>query len=84
MLILGRFTERTPVLDGLRTRLRELGFAPIVFDFERPTSKDLTETVQILAGLSAFIIADLTAPRSAPHEAQAVIPAYSPSWPARS
>jgi uncharacterized protein YjbI with pentapeptide repeats len=76
VLILGRFTDRTPVLAGLRTRLRELGFAPIVFDFERPTSKDLTETVKVLAGLAAFIVADLTAPRSTPHEAQAVIPDY--------
>lgn len=76
VLILGRFTERMAVLDGLRARLRELGFAPMVFDFERPVSRDLTETVSTLAGLSAFIIADLTAPRSTPHEAQAVIPNY--------
>lgn len=76
VLVLGRFTDRMFVLQGLRARLRELGFAPIVFDFQRPTSRDLTETVKILAGLAAFIIADLTAPRSAPHEAQAVIPDY--------
>jgi uncharacterized protein YjbI with pentapeptide repeats len=76
VLILGRFTERMTVLDGLRRRLRELGYVPMVFDFERPVARDLTETVSTLAGLSAFILADLTAPRSTPHEAQAVIPNY--------
>ncbi len=77
VLVLGRFSERKSVVAGLRERLRELGFAPIVFDFEQPSQRDLTETVSTLAGLSAFIIADLTAPRSIPQEAQAVIPAYS-------
>ena len=76
VLILGRFTDRKAVLNGLRTRFRELGFVPMVFDFERPNSKDLSETVKTLAGLSAFIVADLTAPRSTPHEAQAIVPEY--------
>lgn len=76
VLILGRFTDRKTVLDGLRARFRELGFVPVVFDFEKPNSKDLSETVKTLAGLAAFIVADLTAPRSTPHEAQAIVPDY--------
>ena len=76
VLILGRFGERKPVLDKLRVRLRELGFAPMVFDFEKPVSKDFTETVRTLAGMSAFIVADITAPKSVPQEAQATIPDY--------
>ena len=77
VLILGRFGDRLTLLHELRNRLRELGFIPIVFDFERPRLRDLNETVRVLAGLSAFVVADLTAPRSTPHEAQAVMSDYS-------
>ena len=42
VLILGRFTEeRKPVLDAIRDKLRELGFVPMMFDFEKPTQRDL-------------------------------------------
>jgi uncharacterized protein YjbI with pentapeptide repeats len=75
VLILGRFTpERRVVLDALRDKLRQHDYLPIVFDFERPSSKDLTETVCILAHLSKFIILDLTDPSSAAHEAATIIP----------
>lgn len=75
VLILGRFTppERKAVLDGLRTRLRGLGYVPIVFDFDKPKDRDLTETVQTLAGLSKFVIVDLTAPKSTPLEMEATV-----------
>ena len=76
VLILGRFGERKQILDKLRARLRELGFVPMVFDFKKPASKDFTETVRTLAGISAFILADITAPKSVPQEAQVVIPEY--------
>jgi uncharacterized protein YjbI with pentapeptide repeats len=77
VLILGRFTEeRKPVLDAIRDRLRELGFVPMMFDFERPTQRDFTETIKTLAGLSRFIIADITNPRSSPLELQATMPDY--------
>ena len=52
VLILGRFTpERKLVLDAIRAELRRLGFVPIMFDFERPTSRDFTETIMTLAGV---------------------------------
>jgi hypothetical protein len=39
-----------------------------VFSFDRPETKDFTETVRLLAGLSKFVIADLSSPKSAPYE----------------
>jgi uncharacterized protein YjbI with pentapeptide repeats len=76
VLILGRFTERKELLDRMADKLRSLGYLPMIFDFERPTDRDLTETVKILAGLSRFVIADITNPRSAPLELQAAVPDY--------
>jgi uncharacterized protein YjbI with pentapeptide repeats len=76
VLVLGRFTERKPLLDAIADRLRELDYLPIIFDFERPTDRDITETVKILAGLSLFVIADVTNPRSVPLELQATVPDY--------
>jgi uncharacterized protein YjbI with pentapeptide repeats len=75
VLILGRFSDpqRKSVLDGLREGLRNFDLLPIVFDFDRPTDKDYTETVQTLAGLSMFVIADLTSPKSTPLELEATI-----------
>ena len=75
VLILGRFTpERKIVLDSLREELRRRGYLPILFDFKKPSSRNLTETVSTLAHLSRFIIADLTDPRSIPNELRAIIP----------
>jgi len=69
VLILGRFTpERKAVLDALREALREQGYLPILFDFDKPNSQDLTETVSTLAHLSRFIIVDLSDPSSTPYE----------------
>jgi len=75
VLILGRFTpERKAVLDALREALRTHGYIPILFDFEKPGNRNLTETVRTLAHLSRFIIADLTDPSSIPQELQAIVP----------
>lgn len=75
VLILGRFTrERKFVLDGLREGLRKQGFTPVVFDFTPPATRDVSETVSILAHLARIVIADLTDPRSVPHELEAIVP----------
>jgi len=75
VLILGRFTpERKTVLDALRDELRERNYSPVVFDFEKPVSRDLTETVSTLAHLARFIIVDLTDPSSAQHEVATIVP----------
>jgi uncharacterized protein YjbI with pentapeptide repeats len=76
VLILGRFTDRKNVLEVIREEVRQRGYLPIVFDFERPTDRDFTETVMTLAGMSRFIIADITKPKSVPLELQATVPNY--------
>jgi hypothetical protein len=75
VLLLGRFTEgRITILERLREKLRSLGFVPMVFNFDKPETKDFTETVRLLANLSHFVIVDITNPRSTPLELQATVP----------
>ena len=75
VLLLGRFTEgRIAVLERLRDELRKRGYLPIVFNFDKPETKDFIETIRLLAGLSKFVIADITNPKSAPLELQATVP----------
>jgi hypothetical protein len=77
VLILGRFSsERKQILDAIADHLRTKGYLPIIFDFDRPSERDFTETIKILAGLSLFIIADITNPKSSPLELQATVPDY--------
>src|SRR3954449_3077457 len=75
VLILGRFTPgRKAVLDALRQELRKRDYLPILFDFDAPATRDITETVSLLARMARFIIADLTNPSSIPMELQAIVP----------
>jgi Pentapeptide repeats (8 copies) len=74
-LLLGRFTEgRIETLERFREKLRSLGFVPMVFNFDKPETKDFPETVGLLANLSHFVIVDITNPRAAPLELQAAVP----------
>lgn len=75
VLILGRFTpERKATLDTIREELRKHDYLPILFDFDIPESRDITETVTLLARMARFIIADLTEPSSIPKELEAIVP----------
>ena len=77
VLILGRFTEdRKRLLEAIKARLRQEGYLPIIFDFQKPKARDFTETVQTLAGLSRFVIANIGKPRSVQQELQATIPNF--------
>jgi hypothetical protein len=53
-----------------------MGLLPILFDFEGSRERDFTETIKILAGLSLFVIADITNPKSSPLELQSTVPDY--------
>jgi hypothetical protein len=78
VLILGRFTdERKAVLDALREELRKRNYVPIMFDFSVPATRDITETVSLLARMARFIIADLTDPSSIPKELEAIVPSLA-------
>jgi hypothetical protein len=75
VLILGRFTpERKAVLDALREELRRRDYLPILFDFDVPAGRDITETISLLARMARFIVADLTDPSSLPKELEAIVP----------
>jgi uncharacterized protein YjbI with pentapeptide repeats len=81
VLILGRFTpERKAILRSIRNVLKKKDYVPVLFDFQGPASRDLTESISVLAHLSKFVIADLTEPRSIPHELSVIAPAL-PSVP---
>lgn len=75
VLILGRFLpKRKRVLDRLADALRVRGKVPVVFDFPGPAERELSDTVRFIAGMSQFIVVDLTKASSVPLELQATIP----------
>ncbi len=75
VLILGRFTpERKAVLDALREALRKRDRLPIIFDFDKPATRDTEETIKTLAGMARYIIADITDAKSIPQELGSIVP----------
>lgn len=75
VLILGRFTPaRKPILDAIREELRKKNYIPVLFDFEKPSTRSFIDTVSTLAHMSRFIIADLSTPKIVLQELQKIIP----------
>ncbi len=75
VLILGRFTpERKAVLDAIKDELRLRNYLPIVFDFENASNKSIDETINLLARMSRFVIADITDAKSIPQELRGFVP----------
>jgi uncharacterized protein YjbI with pentapeptide repeats len=76
VLILGRFSEeRKRVLDAIRDELRNHNYLPIMFDFEATTNQATLETINTLASMARFVIADLTDARSVLMELVSIVPA---------
>jgi hypothetical protein len=74
VLILGRFTdERKVVLDAIREELRKRDYLPVLFDFDKPASRDIMETISTLAHMARFIIADITDAKSISAELQCIV-----------
>jgi uncharacterized protein YjbI with pentapeptide repeats len=75
VLILGRFTvERKAVLNALRDELPKRNYLPILFDFDKPTSRNTVETITLLARMARFVIADISDAKSVLQELQAIVP----------
>jgi hypothetical protein len=75
VLILGRFTaDRKEVLDALREELRKRNYLPILFDFEKPRSRDTDETITLLARMARFIVADISDAKAVLQELRGIVP----------
>jgi hypothetical protein len=62
------------VFDALRDELRERDFLPILFDFDKPASRNTDETITLLARMARFVIADISDAKSVLQELRAIVP----------
>jgi uncharacterized protein YjbI with pentapeptide repeats len=75
VLILGSFVDtRKIVLHAIREELRSRDYLPILFDFEKPMSRDTDETITLLARMARFVIADISDSKSVLQELRAIVP----------
>lgn len=73
VLLLGGFRDGgLERLYSMREWFQDSGYMAMIFDFARPDNLSLTETVVTMAGLSKFIVVDLTGP-SVPAELQSIL-----------
>ena len=74
VLLLGRLTyERKHALHAIRDELRKLSYLPIVCDFDKSASRDLTGTISTLANLARFVIADITDAKNISQELERIV-----------
>jgi len=58
----------------LKDGLHERHYLPMLFDFDPSEKRDLTETVQLMANLARFVMADITEAKSISQELIGIIP----------
>ncbi|WP_027420328.1 hypothetical protein [Crocinitomix catalasitica] len=58
----------------MKSVLTSKDYVPILFDFEKPKNRDLTETVGLIVRMSKFIVAYLAEAKSIPQELSELIP----------
>jgi uncharacterized protein YjbI with pentapeptide repeats len=81
VLVLGNFAPQPKtVLDAIRAELKKRDCVPVIFDFKRPSFRDTDETINMLARMARFIVADATDARSLPQELKGIVEAL-PSVP---
>jgi hypothetical protein len=72
--------ERKGILDGIRDELRKRDYLPVLFDFDKPSNRDITETASTLSHMAKLVIADITDAKSISQGLMAIAPAL-PSVP---
>ena len=84
VLILGRFEEkRKVVLDAIQHEIKDnFNYVPVIFEFDVPKGLTTTETIETLAGMSRFILADITDAKCVLQELRGIVP-DSPSLPVK-
>ena len=63
-----------PCSTRLREELRKRNYLPILFDFEKPRSRDTDETITLLARMARFVIADISDAKAVLQELRAIVP----------
>lgn len=74
VLLLGRFGGGgLEVLQAVGDGLRDAGYLPMIFEFDRPEDRTYTDVIRTLAGLASFVVVDLSGP-SVPQELYSNVP----------
>jgi hypothetical protein len=71
---LAESSRAAKVLDALRNELRKRDYLPILFDSEKPRSRNTDETITLLARMARFVIADISDARAVLQELRAIVP----------
>jgi hypothetical protein len=61
-------------LDALPEEVGKRNYLPILFDFSVPATRDITESVSLLARMARFLVADITDAKSIPQELAVIVP----------
>ncbi|MBW7871560.1 MAG: pentapeptide repeat-containing protein [Flavobacteriia bacterium] len=77
VLLLGKFKEGgLNRMYKLKEWFNQNNYLSMIFDFDRPSSLDYTETIVTLSGLSKIVVADLSGD-SVPHELHVILSNFS-------